>query len=69
MFCRSGSAKRDKENIMREREHLMHEVKILRGQLTSALTVQEDLERKNFAIDLQCKELTQELEVGTKLQS
>jgi hypothetical protein len=44
----------------------MHEAEILKGRLTSALTVQEDLERKNSALDLRCKELSQELEVGTK---
>ncbi|XP_033609267.1 cilia- and flagella-associated protein 58 [Cryptotermes secundus] len=62
----SGSAKKDKENFLREREeHLMHEVEILRGQLASALTVQEDLKRKNSAIDVRCNELTQELENQT----
>lgn len=65
--CRSGSAKKDKENFLREREeHLMDEVEILRGRLASALTVQEDLKRKNSVIDVRCNELTQELEVGTK---
>lgn len=63
--CRSGSAKKDKENFLIEKDHLMHEVEILRGRLASALTVQEDLKRKNSAIDMRCNELTQELEVGT----
>jgi retron-type reverse transcriptase len=65
-FCRSGSTKKDKDNFLRERDHLMHEVEMLKGRLTSALTIEEDSERKNSALDLRCKELTQELEVGTK---
>jgi hypothetical protein len=44
----------------------MHEVEKLRERLAGALTVQEDLERKNSAMDLRCSELTQELEVSTK---
>jgi len=45
----------------------MHEVEMLREQLGSALTGQEDLEKKSSAADQRCSELTQELEVGTKL--
>lgn len=56
-----------KDNLFRERESLMHEVEMLRERLGSALTRQEDLEKKSSAADQRCSELTQELEVGTKL--
>ena len=56
-----------KDNLFREKERLMHEVETLREQLASALTGQEDLEKKSSAADQRCSELTQELEVGTKL--
>jgi len=45
----------------------MHEVEMLRERLGSALTEQEDLGKKSSAADQRCSELTQELEVGTKL--
>lgn len=56
-----------KDNLFRERERLIHEVEMLREQLHSALTGQEDLEKKSSAADQRSSELTQELEVGTKL--
>jgi hypothetical protein len=65
---RSGSAKREKDNVLRERECLMHEVTTLRERLSGVLSVQEELERKNSAADLRCNELTQELEVCSKYQ-
>lgn len=66
MCFRSGSAMKDRDNFLKERECLMDEIVILKEQLSGALNVQEDLERKNSAADLRCSELTQELEVGTK---
>ncbi|XP_021922803.1 cilia- and flagella-associated protein 58-like isoform X3 [Zootermopsis nevadensis] len=58
----SGSAMKDRDNFLKERECLMDEIVILKEQLSGALNVQEDLERKNSAADLRCSELTQELE-------
>ena len=55
-----------KDNLFREKERLMHEVEMLRERLGSALTGQEDLEKKSSAADQRCSELTQELEVSTK---
>jgi hypothetical protein len=66
MCCRFHGDVKGKDNIFRERERLLHEVEMLRERFANALTVQEDLERKSSAADQRCKELTQELEVGTK---
>jgi hypothetical protein len=57
---------KDRGNFLTERECLMHEIVILKEQLSGALTVPRDLERNNSPADLRCNELTQELEVGTK---
>ncbi|KAJ4450717.1 hypothetical protein ANN_02147 [Periplaneta americana] len=58
----SGSAKKDRENFLRERERLLHEIVILRERLSNAVTLQEDLEKKLSVVEQKCNDLTQELE-------
>jgi hypothetical protein len=48
----SSSTKKDKDNFLRERDHLMYEVEMLKGRLTNALTV-EDSERKKSMVKYQ----------------
>jgi hypothetical protein len=66
MCYRFVSAKKEKDNMLKESERLVQEIMILREQLSDALTAQENLERKSSASELLCRERTKELEVGSK---
>ncbi|KAJ9584991.1 hypothetical protein L9F63_020652 [Diploptera punctata] len=57
-----GASKRDRENFMKERDSMLHELATLKENLKNATKIQQELEKKNYSAELKCEELKQALE-------